>query len=305
MKCIILFLATGVIGCQDASGMHKVQPSGFNVVAESLCARIKACDNAAVPDLTYCSQFYAQKLLARHTILNEEFRESCLAQLGLASCTSLQMERWLPIESCRRALVGPYGLSMPCRSSLDCNQLRCGGLGVCVPLLASGEKCQGTQDCEFGLLCRGGRCENAIGGVGDSCAGDACQDSLLCVDSLDSKCALLPGADDACLQNQCDDTAYCTLTPFETHMCRARLQDGSPCIESEWCQPGSTCKGSDHCGPAGFGSTCVAASDCYPNDSVCLNNICSRYRLENDACGPNVGPCAVFLECKHGLCSPD
>lgn len=149
--------------------------------------------------------------------------------------------------------------STPCEPHLRCASASVGASPTCVDRLEEGAACRrpgaglgiSSPECRGNMVCRGlmlddqgevlvegecatpgdvgGACSPRLGHPGKDESSTGCFLGILC-DETTERCVSLPGDGEACVQDECDQTAYC-----DRGTCRALKTDGESCTDSSEC----------------------------------------------------------------------
>ncbi|HRI51083.1 MAG TPA: hypothetical protein PLW65_12955 [Pseudomonadota bacterium] len=289
LAAVALGLA-GPLGC-GASG-------SCDTFADDYCARLSECDPviyAALSggDAAICRARFAPLCTRSVAIEGVKFTADGAGQCGkgvrAASCDDL-LGGNLP------AVCTPPGSradGASCSDSLQCASTRCTGsattCGTCVPRLKSGEACQSSGQCQYGLYCKlagtgPGACTPYVQ-VGQSCAaGDQCLPTLFCNTGgqPSGTCAARRAAGEACSRNADCDNQKSLVCDSASKQCVAYtvnyIEVGASCANSGSTTSFNICRRDAHCVTTtttggGSTSTCVAAlaagQSCNNLDSEC------------------------------------
>lgn len=168
-----------------------------------------------------------------------------------------------PCEAHLRCASGGVSSGTTCRERLvegaECTRPGA-GLGIASPDCAGNMVCRGLMLDDEGEVLFKGTCQTP-GDVDASCvprngnpgmdeASTGCLLGIDC-DPETNRCRSLPGDGVACVENACNQTAFC-----DRGTCRALLADGEPCTTSSECR--NVCLASTHaCGPAPVTPRCL------------------------------------------------
>lgn len=293
----------GPLGCGSSGSCE--------TFADDYCVRLSECDPvifAAVSggDAAICRARFAPLCTRSVAIDGVKFTADSAGQCGKSlratSCDEL-LGGSLP------AVCTPPGSradGASCSDSLQCASTRCTGsattCGTCVPRLNSGETCQSSGQCQYGLYCRfasigtgTGTC-TAYAQVGQSCAaGDQCLPTLFCNTGgqPSGTCANRRAAGEACSKNSDCDNQKSLICDSVSKQCVAYTVNyaeiGATCSNAANTTSFTVCKRDAHCVTTtttggGSSSTCVAAlaagQTCKNLDSecaaglTCTNQVC-------------------------------
>jgi hypothetical protein len=278
----VVVTISAVPGCKDdpaSTSSGGPGPAGsdfFARYAKAVCERTFTCCDAAVRaahdlDVSSVDECAAQlegilKAVTSGGAVQGTYvpakGDACIAEVGTASCSAIQILGGLlgvqadAALSCNDAWDGAVPEGESCGINWDCAEDHCvytaepGGpsTSACKAPAVVGEPCESLFDCEDGLRCdqpsssSAGTCATRMA-LGGSCEGDLdCQKELRCGQG---------GA------------------------CEAREQEGGPCMSDSDCAPGMRCEGSTCAALGAAGAPCDVDSDCASSACVKATSTCA------------------------------
>lgn len=306
-----------LVGLLAAVALGLAGPSGCgssgncDTFADDYCVRLSECDPVVFAalsggDAAVCRARFVPLCTRSVAIEGVKFTTDSAGQCGksvrAASCDAL-LGGGLPAE-CTPPGTRADGDS--CSDSLQCASTRCTGsattCGSCEPRLKSGEACQSSGQCQYGLYCRlagtdTGSC-SAYAQLGQSCAvGDQCLPSLFCNTGGQptGTCATRRAAGEACSRNSDCDNQKILVCDSTSKQCVSYtvnyVEVGADCSNSVTTTSFDICKRDSHCATTyttggGSSSVCVAA--------LAAGQPCDKRDSE----------CAAGLTCTDQVCQP-
>lgn len=278
---------------------------------DALAARDQRCSQATSDFSAENRETYVRDCLLRTKAAGSGYGAAFVD--GCAKAVSAERTACPSVEDLP-ACVAPRGTladGAACMFATQCRggfcrgvEAKVGGCGVCASLLPRGAACSGsgTESCDRGLLCIGGKCA-APASEGQACtvAGstEECAAGLYCAGTT---CAKLPARGEAC-------SLLCAAPLVCVGTCIEPVGLGGVCTDRNECGPSLACVGGKCSAPtiSGASGVCGTASTRCDKGLECVfgesDAKCEPFVAENGACTTSGTPCKPFLACTNGTCT--